>query len=152
MLKDDVKRYIELKHALGFKYRVQASLLNSFANFSELQGSDWFVRTQTVLSWAAKAPSTPQRRNRLLTIHRFAKAINAEDKRHQIPPDDAFGHQPYNRRMPHIYTTEQLAVLLNAASDLKPNGSIRPAGYTTLFALMAAKASSSRLKTFAGPL
>jgi integrase len=137
MLKDDVKRYIELKYALGFKYRVQASLLNSFANFSKLKG-DRFVRTQTVLSWAAKAPSTPQRRNRLLTIRRFAKAIYAEDKRHQIPPDDAFGHQPYQRRMPHIFSPEELAVLLNAASDLEPNGSIRPAGYTTLFSLIAA--------------
>ena len=137
MLKDDVKRYIELKYALGFKYRVQASLLNSFANFSKLKG-DRFVRTQTVLSWAAKAPSPPQRRNRLLTIRRFAKEICAEDRRHQIPPDGAFGHQPYQPRPKLGRRRRWLALLLNAASDLKPNGSIRPAGYTTLFSLIAA--------------
>jgi integrase len=137
MLKDDVKRYIELKCALGFKYRVQASLLNSFADFSEHQG-DRFVRTGTVLIWAAKAPSPPQRRNRLLTIRRFAQSMSAEDKRHQIPPDDAFGHQPFKRRMPHIFTCEEIALLLSAASELKPNGSIRPSCFTMLFGLIAA--------------
>lgn len=137
MLKDDIKQYIELKHFLGFKYRVQASLLNNFAEFAERQ-DDRFVRTETVLLWAAQAPSAAQRRNRLLTIRRFTKAMHVEDSRHQVPPKGAFSHKSANRRMPHIYSENEISMLLQGAAKLKPEGSIRPATYKTLFGLIAA--------------
>lgn len=137
MLSDDIDRYLELHRAMGFKYRVQASLLRSFAAFSEV-GGDYFICTETVLRWAAQAPSAPQRRNRLLTVRRLAKVLHAEDDRHQIPPDDAFGHRQNRRPNPHVFTSEELATLLRAAANLPPRGSLRPQTYSTLFALIAA--------------
>jgi integrase len=137
MLIVDIDRYIELHRTMGFKYRVQASLLRSFAAFSQVNG-DRLIYTETVLRWAAQAPSAPQRRNRLLTVRRLAKVLHAEDDRHQIPPDDAFGHREDRRPTPHIFTSEELASLLRAAANLPPRGSLKPQTYSTLFALIAA--------------
>lgn len=136
MLIDDVKRYVELNRALGFKYRVQNALLNNFATFSQARG-DQFVNTQSVLDWAGQAPSTAQRRNRLLTVRRFARAMRAEEVHHQIPPADAFGQVGFKRGAPYIYTAEAIATILKAATQLSPKNSIRPATYTALFALLA---------------
>ncbi|MCP4900465.1 MAG: tyrosine-type recombinase/integrase, partial [bacterium] len=137
MLMEDVSRYVDLHRALGFKYRVQNGLLRNFAAFAEAQG-DETVRTQSVLDWAGQAPSPAQRRNRLLTVRRFACAMQAEDDRHQIPPAGAFGHVGFNRCTPHIFTPEEIAAILKAAAQLTPEGSIRAATYTTLFALLVA--------------
>jgi integrase len=137
MLSEDVSRYVDLRRALGFKYRVQSGLLCNFAAFAEAQG-DETVRTQRVLEWAGQAPSPAQRRNRLLTVRRFACAMQAEDSRHQLPPADAFGQVGFKSRTPHIFTPEEMAAILTAAAQLAPEGSIRPATYATLFALLVA--------------
>jgi len=137
MLSEDIDRYIELQRAMGLKYRVQASLLRSFAAFSGVNGGP-FLYTETALRWAAQGPSAPQRRNRLLTVRRLAKVLHAEDDRHQIPPGDAFGHREDRRPTPHIFTSDELASLLRAAANLLPRGSLRPLTYSTIFALIAA--------------
>ncbi|MFC1848579.1 tyrosine-type recombinase/integrase [candidate division CSSED10-310 bacterium] len=137
MIGEHIEKYIEIKRSLGFKYRVQATLLRSYARFAEIRG-DQFVYTKTVLEWATLAPSRAQRRNRLLTIRRFALVMSADDQRHQIPPDIFFGKQTFKRRKAFIFTDEQIARLLRSAAELKPIGSIRPACYTTLFGLIAA--------------
>jgi integrase len=137
MLTDDLARYVELRRLLGFKYRVQHSLLRSFVTFARKQG-DEFVRADHVLAWALEAPSAAQRRNRLLTIRRFALAMQAEDPRHEAPAADALGRARFERKPPFIYTPDQIAKLLSAAADLGPPGTIRPLMYATLFGLLAA--------------
>ena len=70
MLRDAVNRYIELYQSMGFKYRVQAYALRSFADFAERR-SEAFVRADSVLEWAASAPSIRQRHDRLRTVYRL---------------------------------------------------------------------------------
>ena len=137
MLNDDITRYIELHRALGFKYHAPDVLLRSFAAFADRRG-DEFVRTQTALDWAVLAPSGAQRRNRLLTVRRFASAMQSEDEHHQLPPADAFGRESCRRGIRHIFTPEEITRLLRAAMQLAPKDSIRPATYATLFGLLAA--------------
>ena len=72
MLSTDIDRYVELHRAMGLKFRLQAGLLRHFAAFAEPRGDRW-VRTETVLAWAAEAPSAAQRRNRLLVVRRRAR-------------------------------------------------------------------------------
>jgi len=91
-----------------------------------------------VLDWAGRAPSPPQRRNRLFTVRRFAMALHAEDRRHELPPADAFGRGWFERRVPHVYRPDEITALMKAAAGLKPSGSIRPLMYATLFGLLAA--------------
>lgn len=136
MLSDAVTHHIELRRALGFKYRVPATLLRSYARFAQGCG-DQVVRTRTVIEWALQAPSSAQRRNRLLTVRRFARELHAEDPRHQVPPADAVGRGRYQRRRPHILTPDEVTALLHAAAMLSPQGTLRPITYAALFALMA---------------
>jgi integrase len=137
MLSQDLTRYVDLHRSLGFKFRIQHSLLRNFVAFAEAQG-DELVRVDRVLAWAAQAPSPPQRRNRLLTVRRFALAMQAEDARHEVPAADALGHGRFERRMPQIYRPDEIARLMQAAAQLQPAGSIRPLMYSTLFGLLAA--------------
>ncbi|BCH29871.1 integrase [Mesorhizobium sp. L-8-10] len=137
MLSQNLARYGELQHKLGFKFRVQHTLLKSFVAFAERLG-DRHIQTARVLEWATLAPSPQQRRNRQLTVRRFALALSAEDRRNEIPVADALGRGLFERRIPHIYTADEIAVLMQAAACLKPSDSIRPLMYQTLFGLLAA--------------
>lgn len=137
MLSHDLIRYVDLKRSLGFKFRVQHNLLKGFVAFAENHG-DTHVVSARALSWAAHAPSPEQRRNRLLTVRRFALALHAEDERHEVPAADALGHARVRRHPPYIYTPQEFGKLLQAAAALKPAGSMRPLTYVTLFALLAA--------------
>ena len=135
MLTEDVTHYVELHRSLGFKFKLQACLLRHFARFAESR-DDCAVRSETVLAWAAEAPSATQCRSRLLVVRRFARFMQAEDAHHEIPPADAFGRPKRKRRRPHIYTPDDIRSLLHAAAQLTPRGSLRPATYETLFSLL----------------
>jgi len=136
-LSQDLNRYVNLRRSLGFRFRIQNSLLRNFVAFAE-SGGDEFVRIDRVLDWAARAPSPASSRIRLLTVRRFALAMQAEDARHEVPAADALGHGSFERRTPHIYRPDEIARLMRAAGQLQPAGSIRPLMYSTLFGLLAA--------------
>lgn len=136
MMSEAVNRNIELYRSMGFKYKVQAYMLHSFAAFAQGR-SELFIRTDTVLEWAASAPSVRQRHDRLLTIRRLACALRAEDERHEVPPADVFSRAPRRRRSCHIFTSDEIDRLLQAASRLTPKGSIRPITYGALLSLIA---------------
>jgi integrase len=136
MLSEAVNRHIELYRSMGFKYVVQAYMLRSFTDFAQARSED-FVQTESVLEWAASAPSVRQRCDRLLTVRRLAAALNAEDNRHQVPPTDVFGRPRKSRRICHIFTQDEMDLLLRAASRLTPTASLRPVTYTALLSLIA---------------
>jgi integrase len=135
MLNEAVNRHIELYRSMGFKYKVQAYMLHSFADFAQGR-SEEFIQTDSVVEWAASAPSVRQRHDRLRTVRRLACALNAEDARHQVPPGDVFGRAQRSRRTCHIFTQDEIDRLLRAASQLTPTGSIRPITYTALLSLI----------------
>jgi len=135
MLSEHVNRYIELHRSLGFQFRSQAYLLHLFSRFAESR-NDTTVRSETVVAWASEAPSTAQRQLRLLVVRRFAQSLQAEDGRTEIPPRNAFGRPTTIRRLPHIYTPDEIRRLLLAAAQLTPKGSLRPVTYVTLFSLL----------------
>jgi integrase len=135
MLNEAVNRHIELYRSMGFKYKVQAYMLHSFADFAQGR-SEEFIQTDSVLEWAATAPSVRQRHDRLHTVRRLACALNAEDERRQVPPGDVFGRAQRSRRTCHIFSQDEIDRLLRAASHLTPTGSIRPITYRALLSLI----------------
>lgn len=137
MLRDKINDYVAMHRALGFKYRTPNSLLQNFVKYAE-QFGDSSIRCKTVLDWAGLAPSPMQKRNRLLTVRRFAIAMQSEDTRHEVPPADAFGRHTPKRKIRHLFSSEDIKQLLEAASDLKPADTIRPWTYRTVFALLSA--------------
>ena len=136
MINKIINRYIEMQHSMGFKFRIQGCLLRSFGEFSRKNG-DVYIRSKTIIDWAGLARSRAQKRNRLLTVRRFAIAMQAENNHHQVPPADIFGNETFKRRIPYILSSEELKWLLISASKLKSEKTIRPITYATLFALLA---------------
>jgi integrase len=137
MLSDDLTRHVDLHRGLGFRFRTQHGLLRSFVRFAEEHG-DIFIHADRALDWASQAPSPPQRRNRLVTVRRFALALHAEEPRHEVAPADALGRATFRRRIPHIYAPDEITGLMEAAAALPPGKLDRPLIYTTLFGLLAA--------------
>lgn len=128
--------YLQARRAAGFELRVPESLLRSFARACEAAG-DTRVRIATATGWAAQAPSIQQRGRRLRTVALFAEYVHAEDPRHEIPRSDVFD-APRLRRVPHIYTSAEIARLLAEAGRLGPADSLHPLTYQTIFGLLAA--------------
>ena len=137
MLRNTINNYVELRRSLGFKFRIQNSLLQNFLAFAEKRG-DTHIRNKTVIEWANLGPSPAQKRNRLLTVRRLAIAMEPEDKRHEVPPYSAFCHRKSERRKPCILSEDELKLLLTATLNIKSKSTILPITYATLFALLAA--------------
>jgi integrase len=134
MLMKAVDSYLDVRRAAGYKLRCQGYLLRSFARFATARG-EVSVRTASVIEWASEAPSLSQRDLRLKTVERMARHLRIEDDSHEIPPSNVFGYRKC-RRAPYIFSKEDFGRLIEAATQLGPEGSLRPYVYSTLFALL----------------
>jgi integrase len=137
VLKQTIDRYLELRHAAGFEMKMDQCLLHSFARFAT-DCSETYVRRQTAIDWAAKAPTPSQRECRLGMVRRFADHARAEDPVHEIVPPKVFLSTKRRRPFPHIFSPEELDQLLDATTHLRPKTSLRPLTYYMLFGLLAA--------------
>jgi integrase/recombinase XerD len=134
-MKDAVAAYLALRRAAGFEMGKAEYLLESFARFAT-ERNETHIHTQTAIDWAAPAASVAQRDERLKAVCQFARHVRVEDDRHELPPANYFGYLK-TRRMPYIYSSDEIGRLLKAAGRLRPRGTIRAETYATLLALLA---------------
>ena len=134
MLMKAVERYLAVRRAVGFKLKNQEHHLRSFARFASAR-EETHIRTPSVIEWASESKMP---RSRLENIIPFARYLQVEDERHEVPPPPSriFG-PPKSRRIPFIYSQDELNRFLQAAMSLGPLDSLRPHTYATLFALLA---------------
>ncbi len=132
MLMKLLDSYLAIRRAAGFKLKAQEYILRSFARFASERG-EIHIRTASVMQWASQIKEP---RYRLEPVVPFARYLNAEDEQHEVPPYQLFGRTP-PRRIPFIFSQDELNRLLQAAMRLGPVGSLRPHTYATLFALLA---------------
>ena len=132
MLMKALDSYLAIRRAAGFKLKAQEYILRSFARFASERGEN-HIRTASVMEWASqiKAPWY-----RLEPVAPFARYLHAEDEQHEVPPSQLVGRRP-PRRIPFIFSQDELNRLLQAAMCLRPVGSLRPHTYATLFGLLA---------------
>lgn len=135
-LSRSVAEYLALRRALGFKLRHETWFLPDFVAFLARHGSP-VVKTDLALRWAQQPPGTSLLwwAKRLGAVRGFAKYQRAFDPRTEVPPPDLITYRA-QRRLPHIYTDEEIAMLMREASSL--SGSMRSATYATLIGLLAA--------------
>lgn len=131
-----VDNYLALRRAAGYKLVAVEGRLRSFARFAEARGES-HIRTDTAVAWAAEALSPRQRHVRLRDVAVLARHLRAEDPVHEVPDPRVFPRQP-DVREPYIYSDDEVARILTAASRLRPVGSSRPDTHRTLFGLLAA--------------
>jgi integrase/recombinase XerD len=137
MLSPAVDSYLSARRAVGFQLKDAEAILRDFAAFAFAKG-DTHVRTGTVLEWIRSRNGSPLRNCvRLRTVVRFARYLHAEDERHEVPPEHAFGHHRPQRRPPFLFTPGDVVALVQAARALRPQGSLQPHVYSTLLGLIA---------------
>jgi integrase len=136
MLSDEIARYVALHRATGFKFKIQACLLQHFLRHATARGED-HVSAESTVAWASAAPSPRSRRDRLQVVRRFARAMAVENPRHELPPNLPFG-PPRTRPRPYIFAPAQVDQLLRAAAALRTTDALRPRTFVTLFALLVA--------------
>ena len=138
MLSADVERYIALRRTLGAKLHRAARQLRSFARFAAERG-ETHVLACTAMAWAAAAATPGARSRRYGSVARLARFLRAEDAAHEVLTANIYA-APTSRPIPYIYTADELARILDAASRLRrqrPNP-LRRQLYVTLFGLIAA--------------
>jgi integrase len=131
-----VETYLAVRRAVGFTLSNTEYLLRSFADFAAGR-KEAHIRTATAIDWASQAKSVAQRHTRHRTICRFAQYLRVEDLRHELPPANHFGYRK-TRRVPHIYTRDEINALVLAATRLPSSDSLLPKTYAALISLLAA--------------
>ena len=131
-----VDSYLAVRRATGFTLSNTEYLLRSFAGFAA-DRRQTHIRTATAVEWAGQATSVAQRHTRYQTVCRFAQYLRVEDFRHQPPPANYFGYRK-TRRVPHIYSRDEINGLIVAATKLPSSDSLLPKTYAALISLLAA--------------
>ena len=137
-LEQALNDYLRIRRSLGYRLREPEGLLRNFIAFLQAERVSYITR-QVALRWAtqpAKAqPATWA--GRLGIIRRFAIWHSATEPRTEIPPAGLLPHR-YRRKPPHIYSDEEIEIVLRESQQLpSPNG-LRARTYTTLFGLLIA--------------
>ena len=131
-----IETYLAVRRAAGFNLSNTEYLLRSFASFASDQ-KQTYIRTATAIRWASQARSVAQRHTRYQTVCLLAQYLCVEDSRHESPPTNYFGYRKA-RRVPHIYSRDEIEGLVLAAKRLPSFNSLRPKTYATLISLLAA--------------
>jgi integrase len=135
-----VQTYLEERRSSGFALEIPGKLLMGFARFSDQRGHRGPITEQLILDWVqgcARRATPFTWARRLQTIRPFARFCLRLDRATYIPEQSVFGRAK-RRLTPHIYTDREITDLLRAAGQLKPEGTLRPVTYKTLFGLIAA--------------
>jgi integrase len=131
-----VDSYLAVRRAAGFTLSNAEYLLRSFASFATNQNQT-HIRTVTAIDWASQAESLAQRHTRYQTVCHFAQYLRVEDLRHESPPENHFGYRK-TRRVPYIYSRDEINSLILAATKLPSADSLLPKTYAALISLLAA--------------
>ena len=131
-----LESYLAVRRATGFTLSNTEYLLRSFAGFAA-DRKETHIRTATAVEWAGQAASVAQRHTRYQTVCRFAQYLRVEDSRHQSPPANYFGYRK-TRRIPHIYSRDEINSLIVAATKLPSSDSLLPKTYAALISLLVA--------------
>lgn len=137
MLTAAVNSYLAARRAVGFQLQDTEDILRDFVAFASGK-ADTHVCSRTVLEWIRSRNGSPLRKSvRLRTVALLARYLHAEDERHEVPPQEAFGRHKPQRRPPFLFTLADVAALIGAARTLGPARSLQPHVYSTLFGLLA---------------
>lgn len=136
---DRVEDYLNARRRMGYKLQIEGGQLYRFARFAEDRGHIGPLTLEVAVAWAnaSKKSSDFSRARRIEVVRSLAKYCILFEPETQIPSRGLLG--PAHRRVvPHIYTEEEIANLLKAAGELKPQEGLRPATMKCLLGLLAA--------------
>jgi integrase/recombinase XerD len=135
-LRGQVRDYLALRRAMGFKMEKHGLLLDSLARHLEAAGLAT-VTVQAAAEWAMLPQDAhPNRwKQRLDAARGFARYLAASDPAAEIPPMGMLAARP-GRHQPYIFTGQEIAVLLKEAGQHRWH--LPAVTYPALFGLIAA--------------
>jgi integrase len=119
-LRTAAEDYLVMRRALGFKLGMQGRLLMQFVDYLEGCGLET-VTTEAAMVWAT-APSGASHvwhAMRFGVARRFAVHLHLLDPCCELPPPDALPER-HRRLPPYIYSTDEIAALMDEARQLRP--------------------------------
>jgi len=133
-----VEDYLAVRRQLGFALEIAGEQLLAFARFADNAGHCGPVTFDLAVRWAqaSPCPALLTSARRFEVLRPFLTYRSQFDARTVIVPRNFFG-PPHRRLVPHIYTEQEIAALLQATDDLLPTDGLRPMTYRTLFGLLA---------------
>jgi integrase/recombinase XerD len=135
-LRGQVRGYLALRRAMGFKMEKHGLLLDSLAGHLEDAGLAT-VTVQAAAEWAMLPQGVhPYRWKQRLDVARgFARYLAAADPAAEVPPMGMLAARP-SRHEPYIFTGQEIAALLAAAGQHRWH--LPAVTYPALFGLIAA--------------
>lgn len=136
-LRNDLREYIDLRQALGYKLRKHSRRLSEFITFLEARRTD-YITTKLAIAWATESSKGHQHScfERLSFIRSFAAHVSSMDARTEIPPTGTM-RRPTIALRPYIYTLEEIGRLMAAARNLFSPRKLRCHTYYHLIGLLA---------------
>lgn len=130
-----VDDYLTVRRAMGFKLALAGRLLPQFVDHLDQAGAT-SITVEHALAWARLPISSTVGwwAQRLSVVRGFATWLAATDPATEIPPRDLLPGRA-RRATPYLYSHEDIAALLAAASVLRPK--LRAATYQTLISLLS---------------
>jgi len=123
-------RYVGLKQALGLRFHDATRTLESLDRFLRDQATKYpDLNAAAFQAWAQNLEhlASGVRRERMQQIYNFC-LYRRRTEPHCFVPDRALFPRPHQRLQPYIFSEEEVAKLLRAASGLKrvPSSPLRP--------------------------
>lgn len=135
-----VRQYLAYRRKLGFRLRQAGGSLAHFSRFADRTAPGQPLTVALALRWTHTLddihPST--RTAYLRAIRCFARFCVAIDPRTELLPTRLIGPN-YIRRAPHIYSADQVRLLMRRAVRLTPtiHSPLRPQTFETMIGLVA---------------
>jgi integrase len=133
-LHDELRDYLRIRRALGYKLARAEKLLAQFIDHLDGRG-ERLITIENTLAWVTlPGGSGSWRAFRLSTVRGFAAYLHALDPAHQVPPADLCPNAPA-RATPYLYSDEEIAALIAATVTLR--GGLRQVTFQTLIGLLS---------------
>lgn len=135
-----VRAYFAHRRKLGFILRSQEYHLRGFASFADKTAPGQPLTTALVLQWATSIGNNRlgYHAMRYQSARNLARYLAALDSRTEVPPSRMLG-STYIRRQPHIFTAEQIRLMMLQARQLpyrERHEALRPLTFETMVGLV----------------
>jgi len=137
-LQDHLTEYIAARRSLGTRLQEPAQTLRRFIVFLARRHAP-HITTHLALEWSQQSQGVQRATwaRKLSMVRQFARWMNAIEPRHQIPPHGLLDVR-HRRNPPHIYSDEEIARLMTAATGLASPQGMKALSLETLIGLLAA--------------
>nr|WP_271208809.1 tyrosine-type recombinase/integrase [Rhodococcus wratislaviensis]GLK33160.1 putative integrase/recombinase y4rB [Rhodococcus wratislaviensis] len=133
-LRAQVRDYLRLRRALGYKLVEHERFLNQYLDYLEQTGATTITQ-ENALTWACLPVDTTPRWHaaRLGAVRGFACWAHTIDPTVQVPPTGQLSLRP-TRSTPYLYSDQEIDALMHAAGALVPG--FRASTYQTAIGLL----------------